>query len=144
MRSLIVAIASSAALVAAPMSRAADLSPGLWEITMETRVAATPGFAPAPFKMTQCFTAEDTRDPARLLGQIANPCATGCTYSKRDYSGNSLSFTMECAGAFAIVSTGQVSFTADTMEGSIAATANMGGASVETQNRMSARRVGGC
>jgi hypothetical protein len=137
-------MASSAALAAASMSRAADLSPGLWEITMETRVAATPGFAPPPFRITQCFSAEDTRDPARLLGQIANPGAAGCTYSKRDYSGNSLSFAMECAGTFAIVSTGQVSFSTDTMEGSITATANVGGTSVETQSKMSARRVGGC
>jgi hypothetical protein len=144
MRTLIVAFTSFVALVAALASRAADLSPGLWEIGLETRVAAAPGFAPPPFKIRQCFTAEDTRDPARLLGQIANPGATGCTYLDRTYTGNSLSFKMQCSGAFAIVSSGQVAFTADTMEGSITATANIGGTSVETQNKVSGRRIGGC
>ena len=144
MRTWIVALAMSAAAVAATVSWAADISPGLWEITMEMRVAASPGFAPAPFQMRQCFTAEDTRDPARLMGQFANPGATGCIFSNRSYAGNSLSFTMQCSGTLAISSTGQVAFTADTMDGSLTATANVGGTSVETQNKVSARRVGGC
>jgi hypothetical protein len=144
MRSLIIAMASSAAAVAAPGSLAADVSPGLWEITMETRVAAAPGFTPAPYRLTQCLSAEDARDPGRVLGQIANPGASGCAYTGRDYSGNSLSFTLQCSGAFAIQSRGQVAFTANSMDGSIAATADVGGASVETQNKVSARRIGDC
>ncbi len=144
MRASIIAIASSVAAVAATWALAADVSPGLWEITMETRAASAPGFAPAPFHLTQCLTAEDARDPGRLLGQIANPGATDCTYTERTYSGNSLSFAMQCAGGFAIASRGQVAFSAETMEGSIAATANVGGTRVETQNKISAHRVGAC
>ena len=144
MRTLLIAIASSAAALAASGSIAADISPGLWEITMETRVAANPGFAPAPFRMTQCLSAEDARDPARLLGQIANSGASGCSYSDRNYLGNTLTFTLQCAGSYGIASRGQVAFTADTMDGSITATADLGGSSVETQNRVSARRIGGC
>jgi len=140
----ILVIASSAAAIAASSSFAADVSPGLWEITMETRVASAPGFAPAPFQLTQCLTAEDAREPARLLGQISNPGASGCAYSERSYSGNSLSFTMQCAGSYGIASRGQIAFTADTMNGSITATANVGGSSVETQNKVSARRIGAC
>src|SRR5260370_33440343 len=89
MRASIIAIASSVAAVAATWALAADVSPGLWEITMETRAASAPGFAPAPFHLTQCLTAEDARDPGRLLGQIANPAATACTYTDRTYSANS-------------------------------------------------------
>ena len=59
MRKSILLIGATAAAIAATASRAADISPGLWEISMETRVAATPGFAPEPFKLTQCFTADD-------------------------------------------------------------------------------------
>src|SRR5258706_5051136 len=123
---------------------AADISPGLWEITMETRVAATPGFTPAPFKLTQCLTAEDARDPSRLLGQLSTPGATGCSYTNKSYSGNTFSFAMQCAGDFALQSRGQVSYTSNSMEGSIAGTANVGGSVVETQNKVSARRLGGC
>src|SRR5450432_611393 len=55
-----------AALQAAAFSTpvlAADMLPGLWEITLETRVAAQPGFAPEPFHLRQCLTAADTGDP---------------------------------------------------------------------------------
>jgi hypothetical protein len=143
-RTSIVAIASSAAAIAATGSLAADVSPGLWEIALESRVAASPEFAPAPFRLTQCLSAEDAREPGRLLGQIANPGAAGCTYSERRYSGDSFSFTLQCTGSYAIVSRGMVSFTSDTMNGSINATANIAGTSVEMQNKVSARRVGGC
>lgn len=111
---------------------------------METRVAADPGFAPPPFQITQCLTAEDARDPARVISGVANPGASGCTYSDKSYSGNTFSFSMQCTGNYAIQATGRVSFTADTMEGTIASTANIGGSVVQTQNRVSARRVGGC
>jgi hypothetical protein len=144
LRISIAAIAFSAAAIGAASSLAADVLPGLWEITVETWVPSTPGLAPAPIHMTQCLGAEDARDPGRLLGRIANPGATGCAYTERSYSGNSLSFTMRCAGTFAIESQGKVEFTADTMQGSIAATAKVGGSSVETRNKISARRVGAC
>src|SRR5271156_2708516 len=144
MRTWIVAIASSAAALAASGSLAADISPGLWEISMESRVASSPEYAPAPVSLKQCLTAEDAREPGRLLGQIANPGATGCKYSERTYSGNSLSFTVQCTGNFAIVSRGNVMFTPDTMNGDITATANLNGSSVEMQNKISARRIGPC
>ncbi|HZQ71306.1 MAG TPA: DUF3617 domain-containing protein [Burkholderiales bacterium] len=140
MRALFLAIL---ALVGAD-ARADDLSPGLWQMTVETRMPSTPGFAPAPVQVNQCFTAEDARNPERLLGQIANPGASGCTYTSKSYSGNTFSFTMQCAGAFAIESSGRVRFTSDSMDGTIDGTANVGGNTVQMQNRISARRVGGC
>lgn len=136
-----VAIAS---LIAAPSSWAADITPGLWEITMESRVAESPGFVPPPAQLTKCLTARDARDPSQIIGQVATQGATGCNYTERTYVGNTLTFAVVCAGAFAIVSAGKVSFTANTMEGSIAARANMGGQNVEMQNRLTARRLGGC
>ena len=123
---------------------AADLAPGLWEITLETRVAAQPGFAPDPFRLTQCLTAADARDPSALLGGLANPGASGCTYSNKTYSGNTFRFTMQCAGSFAIQSQGEVSFSADTMQGTISALANVGTEKTSLSNKISGRRLGGC
>jgi hypothetical protein len=123
---------------------AADMSPGLWEITLETRIAAQPGFAPEPFRLQQCLSAADTRDPSALLGGMANPGASGCTYTNKAYAGNSFRFSMQCAGSLAIQSQGEVSFTADTMSGSITAVANIGGEKTELSNKVSARRLGGC
>ena len=123
---------------------AADMSPGLWEITLETRVAAQPDFAPEPFRLQQCLTAADTRDPSALLGGMANPGASGCTYSHKLYAGNTFRFSMRCAGVLAIQSQGEVSFTADTMSGSITSVANVAGEQTEFSNKVSARRLGGC
>lgn len=136
-----------AALQAAAFSTpglAADMSPGLWEITLESRVAAQPGFAPEPFRLTQCLTAADTRDPSKVLGGIANPGASGCTYSNKAYTGNTFRFSMQCTGSFAIQSQGEVSFTADTMNGTITAVANVDGEKTEFGNKVFARRLGGC
>jgi hypothetical protein len=123
---------------------AADMSPGLWEIEMETRVAAQPGFAPEPVRITQCLTAADTRDPSKVLGGMTNPGASGCTYTNKAYAGNTFRFTMQCAGSFAILSQGEVSFTSDSMNGTITAIANVGGEKTEFANKVSARRLGGC
>ena len=51
---------------------------------------------------------------------------------------------MQCAGSFAIQSQGEVSFTAETMNGTITAIANVGGEETELSNKVSARRLGGC
>ena len=132
-------------MLRAPLaSLAADMSPGMWEITLEARVAAQPGFAPEPFRLTQCLTAADTRDPSKVLGGLANPGASGCTYTDKVYAGNTFRFSMQCAGNFAIQSQGEVSFTADAMNGTITAVANVGGQKTEFSNKVSARRLGGC
>ena len=136
-------IALQCALYCTP-SLAAEMSPGLWEITLESRVAGQPGFAPEPFRLRQCLSAADARDPSALLGSMANPGASGCTYTNKAYSGNNFRFSMQCVGTFAIQSQGEVSFTADTMSGNITAVANVGGEKTELSNKVSAHRLGGC
>ena len=101
-----IGLLSTAALAAA---QAADVSPGSWEITMETRVPAEPGFAPPPFQITQCLTDADARDPSRVLGGVSNPGASGCSYSDKSYSGNTFSFSMQCAGTYEIKASGRIS-----------------------------------
>ena len=136
-------IALQCALYCTP-SLAAEMSPGLWEITLESQVTGQPGFAPEPFRLRQCLSAADARDPSALLGSMANPGASGCTYTNKAYSGNNFRFSMQCAGTFAIQSQGEVSFTADTMSGNITAVANVGGEKTELNNKISAHRLGGC
>jgi hypothetical protein len=123
---------------------AADMSPGLWEITLETRFAAQPGYTPEPVRLQQCLSAADARDPSALLGGMANPGASGCTYTDKAYTGNSFRFSMHCAGSLALQTQGEVSFTADAMTGSITAIANVAGEKTEISNKVSARRLGGC
>ncbi len=137
-------LASVASAVIAVPALAEDLTPGLWEISMETTVGTAPGFAPGPFKLTQCLTAADARDPSRILGGLSNPGATGCTYADKSYSGNTFRFSMRCAGAFAITSRGEVAYSANSMDGTITATATLNGENTETTNKISAHRLGGC
>lgn len=132
-----------AALLCTP-GAAADMAPGMWEITVETRVAAQPGYTPEPVRVKQCLTAADAKDPSALLGGMSNPGASGCTYSNKAYSGNTFRFSMQCSGSFAIQSQGEVSFTADSMNGTITAVADIGGQKTELGNKVSARRIGGC
>src|SRR4051794_6465016 len=101
---------------ATSMAVAQDISPGSWEITMETRVPAEPDFAPPAFQLTQCLTAADARDPSRVLGGVSNPGASGCSYSDKSYTGNTFNFAMQCAGGYAIKASGHIAFTADTMD----------------------------
>ena len=125
-------------------ANAADITPGLWAISMETRTQAAPGFQPAPFTVNQCFTAADARDPSRLLGGLSNPGASDCQYTEKSYSGNTFKFAMQCGGALALQSRGEVSFDAQSMNGVITAKANVAGTQTEFQNKMSARRIGNC
>ena len=121
-----------------------DISPGSWQIMMETRVPAEPGFAPPAFQLTQCLTAEDARDPSRVLGGVSNPGASGCNYTDKSYSGNTFTFAMTCGGGYGIKASGRIAFTANSMDGTIESTASVAGKPVETQNKISARRLGSC
>jgi len=136
------AILQAAALSTSAL--AADMAPGMWEITVETRVAAKSDYAPEPVTIKQCLTAADTKDPGKLLGGVANPGASGCEYTDKSYSGNAFRFSMQCAGSFGIQSRGEVTFSANTMDGTISVLANMSGEKVEFSNKVSARRLGGC
>jgi len=121
-----------------------DISPGSWQITMETRVPAEPSFAPPAFQLTQCLTAADARDPSRVLGGVSNPGASGCNYTDKSYSGNTFTFAMTCGGGYGIKASGRIAFTANSMDGTIQSMAIVAGKPVETQNKISARRLGGC
>lgn len=120
-----------------------DLSPGLWRISLQVQSAAVPVTMP-PLQLSQCLSAEDAKDPAKLLGSVASPGATGCTYSDKRYSGNSFHFAMECTGTLAIRATGNVSFTSTSVSGTIATSATVTGQPVEMRNSISAQRIGDC
>lgn len=108
------------------------------------RLAAQPGLAPEPLRLTQCLTSADAKDPSKLLGGLANPGASGCNYTDKEYLGNRFHFAMQCGGAMALQSQGEVRFSSDSMSGTIVTVANVGGARTELSNKVSARRIGGC
>ncbi len=123
---------------------AADIQPGLWELTLETRVAATPDFSPPPNTMNQCLTEQDAQDPSRVFGGVANPGASDCTYTEKSYVGDTLNFKMKCAGTLSLEARGEITSSATSMQGSIVSTANLSGQAIEMQSKITAHRLGGC
>lgn len=97
-----------------------------------------------PVTANQCLTEADAKDPSRVLGGVTNPGASSCTYTSRNYSGNTFSFAMTCGGTLGITATGNVSFTATTMSGTINTNASINGQSVEMKNVILAKRMGDC
>lgn len=118
-------------------SAQATISPGLWQISLQSKEMAS-------VQVDQCLTAADANDPSKLLGSIANPGASGCSYTDKRYSGNTFSFAMTCSGALAIKATGTVSFTAITMSGTISTNASINGQAVDMKNTVKAQRIGDC
>jgi hypothetical protein len=123
---------------------AADIQPGLWELTLETRVPASPDFSPAPNTVNQCLTAQDAQDPSRILSNAANPGATDCTFTEKSMDGNTLHFKAQCAGSLGIQTQGDITYSGTSMEGNLISTANIMGQTTELHSKITARRLGGC
>ena len=133
-----------AAWLVAPAFAAAPLpAPGLWQIDAQTQAVGLP-LALAPMAIEHCLTAEDARDPSRLLGRLSSPGATGCTYTDSAYTGSNFHFAMTCSGIFGIKASGDVAFTPTTLTGAIASTATINGQAVEMHSTLSAHRLGDC
>jgi len=137
-------IAALGAAVSMHSVSAQDLSPGMWEVTMETQATGDAGWKPPPFNRMQCLTANDAKDPSRLVGSMSVPGATGCTYTERSYSGNTFRFALDCSGSYGIRSKGSVIFSPASFNGEFTATANLAGQSTEFRNEVQGRRVGSC
>ncbi len=127
-----------------PSSFAADISPGKWVLSIETRVAASPDFAPQPYTLNQCLNQQDAQDPSCVLGGMANPGASDCTYTEKSFSGSTFRFKMHCAGSFGIQASGEISYTSTTMDGNIVSTATVLGQQAEFQMKVSGHRLGDC
>ena len=132
------------ALALASAARADDIAPGLWELTLEARVASEPDFQPGPMTLNQCVTQEDARDPSKLLGPIAAAGATGCSYSERSYAGQEFRFTMQCSGTLELKTTGEVTFTATTLRGLLTSSSSIEGKTVEFKSALIGHRLGEC
>ncbi len=133
-------------LVASVNGFAADIQPGLWQIILESRVAATPDWNPEPFTLTQCLTEQDAQRPDRLLTRLSTAGVSDCELHNRQASTSSLQFEVHCRGTLGIEGEGRVNFTATTVTGVLNArfAAIDGAEAVEMQNQMQAVYVGPC
>jgi hypothetical protein len=123
---------------------AKDISPGLWEIVMNTNVPDQPDWKPEPFRVRQCLTAFDAANPEKLISGMATQGATGCTFTQSTNAGGVIRFANTCSGTHAIKTTGAIRFTATSMEGNMRATANVGGQQTVFENQITGRHLGAC
>jgi hypothetical protein len=120
-----------------------DVKPGLWDIALESGVSASPDWKPQPFAMKQCLSEADAKNPDRLLLGMGSSGATGCDFLNRQYSGNTLSFDVSCAGTLGLKGHGQVTYTATSVDGFLNVTVD-GGGQIDMQNKIHARYLGDC
>lgn len=139
--------ASLALILGGSAARAEGIQPGLWKISMESSVAASPGWKPEPFVLTQCLTEEDARHPDRLLAGLGGQGVTGCDFLNRDYSAGRMSFDVKCGGALGMGGHGEMSFSATRLDGTLDvsfADAGQGGQNTLMQNKLHAEYLGQC
>jgi len=124
-------------------AQADDIRPGLWKISMESQVAATPDWKPQPVGLTQCLTEADAKNPAGLLLGMGSSGATGCDFPSKQYSGNSLRFEVLCAGTLGIKGRGEVTYSATTLDGFL--DVNLGETDkIDMRNKIHASYLGAC
>jgi hypothetical protein len=142
-------VLTAIALIAVGMTGAVadDIQPGLWRITLESRVAATPDWNPEPFQLIQCLTKQDAQQPERLLASWGAAGASGCEFANRQASDQHLNFDLHCGGNLKIEGHGEVDFTATRLEGFLNvhfAASEDGAEPVDMQNRLQAVYLGTC
>jgi hypothetical protein len=126
---------------------AEEIQPGLWRITLESRVAATPNWNPDPFQHTQCLTEQDAQHPDQLLSSMATPGVSGCEFLNRQASAQHLNFDLRCGGELEIKGHGEVDFTATRLDGFLNvhfAAREDGAETIDMQNRIQAVYLGNC
>ena len=125
------------ALLAAPA--VADIGEGNWEMEV---TMSMPGLPPGgqAVKQSQCLTAEDGRDPAKLFG---NPGA-GCEFTDRQDTGTLYTFKIVCSGATTVSGSGEMRYSHDSMDGQIVLNMSREGQNVQTSTSIHARRTGPC
>jgi hypothetical protein len=121
-------------------AQAAEPRPGLWNLTVTTTAEGADGVF-GPYGSSQCLTEEDVRNPEKLLAQ--NGVDT-CTYSDRVYRNGNFSFSVQCSGAIPMSGSGRISYTADSLQGTMDIAADLQGLPVNTRSTVTGKRVGNC
>jgi len=118
---------------------AADLQPGNWELSVTSLMAGSPQPV-GPITRTQCITAEDARDPSRIVG----PGGAGCEFSNKRDSGSEMTFDITCSGQIPMRGSGSVRYSAQSFDADLNLTADMQGQKLVTSSKVAGRRVGAC
>ena len=123
-----------------PSLQAAEPRPGMWNLSVTTSADGADGVF-GPYTSSQCLTEEDVRNPEKLLAQNG---VNACTYSDRVYRDGNFSFSVQCGGTIPMSGSGRISYTADSLQGTMDIAADLQGLPVNTHSTVSGQRVGDC
>ncbi|MES1983280.1 MAG: DUF3617 family protein [Pseudomonadota bacterium] len=123
---------------------AVDMQPGLWEVNVDNRSVVFPDLPLEPVKVQRCVSAEDARDPTKVLGDAVNQDASNCVYTEKTFSGNMFHFKARCTGTVALDVGGEITYTATSFSGALMSDVDMGDQKMQFQNNVTGRRLGGC
>jgi hypothetical protein len=140
-RILAVLLALAAALAQRPALAQAGVEPGSWELTVTSQMQGMDKPI-GPLSKTQCFTADDVRDPGRILGTGGS-----CQFSNRRESGGEYSFDVKCGGMLPMSGSGRIRQGAQSFEGDLdlgVDTEAAGGSRLGMKSTVSGRRLGPC
>jgi hypothetical protein len=118
-----------------------QVDPGSWELTVTSQMQGMDKPI-GPLSKTQCFTAEDTKDPGRVLGTGGS-----CQFSNRQHSGDLFTFDVKCGGALPMSGKGRIRQGSGSFEGDLDLAVDSGaggGSSLGMRTRVSGRRLGPC
>ncbi|HLX79769.1 MAG TPA: DUF3617 family protein [Burkholderiales bacterium] len=116
----------------------ADIGEGNWDLQITTVI---PGVPPNAIRQSQCLSAADAKDPAKLLG---NP-GQGCAFGNRSDSGSVFHFEITCEReGSALSGSGELRYTRDAIDGDIVMRVKQGEQTLEVRTAVKAKRVGPC
>jgi hypothetical protein len=119
----------------------ADVQPGNWELSVTTSLDGQPGTV-GPIVQARCFSAQDARDPTRLLGEAAS---AGCEFLNRRDTGSELSFEIVCKGQLPLRGAGTVRYSSEAITADLEMSGDApDGQKFATRSTVSGRRLGPC
>ena len=130
------------ALAGAAITAQSPIRPGQWEVVMQMDMPNMPVKMPE-MKTTQCVTPEQAKDPASALPsgpQAGRGGKSDCKVSDYNVTGNTVTWKMACTTPMAVTSTGEMTFTDDSYNG----TMKMNTAQGDMAMKVSGKRLGDC
>ena len=130
------------ALAGAAIAAQSPIRPGQWEVVMQMDMPNMPVKMPE-MKTTQCVTPEQAKDPASALPsgpQAGRGGKSDCKVSDYNVTGNTVTWKMACTTPMAVTSTGEMTFTDDSYNG----TMKMNTAQGDMAMKVSGKRLGDC
>jgi hypothetical protein len=127
---------------AAAVLAQSPVRPGRWEVTMQMQMAGSPIQMPE-MKSTRCVTPEDAKDPSRSLPsgpEGRGGAKSDCKMADYKVSGNTAAWKMVCTQPQAMTSTGEMTFTDDSYNGTMKMDSPQGAMTM----KLAGKRIGDC